>query len=156
MNINDEMRRLRGEHEELGNLAQQLMHFVEAPAPPPAAELNPVRTGLRNQLIAHLKREDWVLYPALIASEDDHVAAMARDFVAEMGGIAEAFSDYSRKWMPEAIVADWDAYCAETTVILTILGTRIARENRDLYPLAENRADVEAQAFVPERARAAR
>ena len=141
MDMMAEIWRLRGEHDDLVALAVQLGYYVEAPQPPSdtadMTAFHAVRTRMRNVLIAHLKREDWVLYPALIASSDHRLVDTARDFIYEMGTIAALFTDYSRKWMPDAIAADWTGYCAETRAILTALATRIERENGQLYPLAE-------------------
>lgn len=140
MHVIDEICRLRDEHSELTDLSDVLLRLVQSSTPPPAAELTPIRVALRDGLIRHLKCEDWVLYPRLMESSDPAVIAMAQEFIAEMGHIADIFSAYSRTWMPDVIVADWPGYCAATKAILKVLSIRIARENWQLYPLAEAHA----------------
>ena len=135
-----EMRRLRDEHHDLTRMAEQLLRLVQRPTPPPAAELTPVRFALRDALIRHLKCEDWVLYPQLMESGVPAAIAIAQELVAEMGDIADRFSAYCRRWTPDAITADWADYGVATKAFLDLLSVRIARENSQLYPLAEEQA----------------
>ena len=81
--------------------------------------------------------QDWVLYPRLLASPDPKVAATARAFNEEMGGLASAFSGYCDKWSAAAIGADWAGYCADSRDIIDALTNRILRENRELLPLID-------------------
>ena len=85
----------------------------------------------------HLKAEDWVLYPPLLASNDAQVAGVARRFVDEMGGLAQAFSTYIERWDALSIESDWPRYQRESRGIVEALTNRILRENRELYPLLE-------------------
>jgi hypothetical protein len=128
---------LREEHAQLVRIVGQLAECISRPAPPPAVELFAVRRELNATLIGHLKAEDWILYPALLTSDDAEVAAIARQFLDEMGGLAAAFLAYADKWSASAIESDWDGYCAESQGIIEALTQRIIRENRDLYTLAE-------------------
>lgn len=95
-----------------------------------------MRTRFRIELIAHLKREDWVLYPSLLASGDGQLADTAQNFIDEMGHISDGFAGYSRQWLPDAIAADWSGYCAATKAVLAALAARIEREETGLYPRA--------------------
>lgn len=131
------MRRLRAEHAALVTLSRILLELVAAPAPPRATELIAARGLLRDTLVRHLKCEDWVLYPRLRASGDPDLVRMASDFVCEMGSIAQDFDAYDRKWTADRVAGDWAGFGEETRAVLAVLGTRIERENRDLYPLAE-------------------
>ena len=107
------------------------------PNAPPQLPLFILRRKLASTLIGHLKTEDWVLYPSLVASADAQIASTARTFSEQMGGLAAAFIGYSDKWNANAIAADWPGYCRESRAILDALTHRIARENRELYPLLE-------------------
>lgn len=129
--------KLREDHAELVKLARQLETFIGQPAPPQQLALFEVRRRLTSTLIAHLKTEDWVLYPRLLASSDASVAATGRAFNDEMGGLAAAFMAYSERWTADAIQADWPGYCRETRVIVDALMNRITRENRELLPLLD-------------------
>jgi hypothetical protein len=129
--------KLRQEHAELIEIVDRLSAVIAQPNPPAMGDFFILRQELSFCLIAHLKGEDWVLYPRLFASPDPTVAQTAREFCVEMGGLAEAYVDYAEKWNAHSIEQDWGAYCAETHCILTALTTRIIRENRELYPLLE-------------------
>ena len=129
--------KLREDHAELVRLVRRLGSFIDQPVPPAALELFDLRRQLTSTLIAHLKAEDWVLYPRLLASPDPKIAATARAFNEEMGGLASAFSGYCDKWSAAAIGADWAGYCADSRDIIDALTNRILRENRELLPLID-------------------
>ena len=129
--------KLREDHAELVKLVRRLGSFIDQPSPPAALELFDLRRQLTATLIAHLKAEDWVLYPRLLASPDPKIAATARAFNEEMGGLASAFSGYCDKWSAAAIGADWAGYCADSRDIIDALTNRILRENRELLPLID-------------------
>lgn len=149
MTMRAEIERLTTEHSRLLVLAATLGRHLTGALPSDRATLDDfhgARTQLRNQLIAHLKREDWVLYPSMLTSRDRLLAATAQDFADEMGHISEAFSAYSRQWLPEAIAADWPGYCTATKGILGALARRIEREDSELYPLASTVEAVDTAA----------
>ena len=127
--------KLRQEHATLVEIVGRLAKAIAEPHPPAANELFALRRKLSSTLIAHLKAEDWVLYPRLLASLDPKVASTARAFSDEMGGLAQAYSAYAEKWTATAINDDWRGYCCETHGIIEALSCRINRENRELYPL---------------------
>jgi hypothetical protein len=132
-----ELRKLREDHAKLARLFKTLGETVEQPSPPPPVELFDLRRELVATLLAHLKLEDWALYPRLIESGDPEVANAGRSFKDEMGGLAPAFLAYSEKWNANSIAADWTGYCHDTRGILDALMGRLTRENRDLLPLLE-------------------
>jgi hemerythrin-like domain-containing protein len=128
---------LRQEHAELVEMVRELGAVVARPAPPPQTDLFEIRRKLTSILIAHLKAEDWVLYPRLLNSSDPEMSRVARAFCEEMGGLANAYSAYAEKWGANAIQHDWAGYCNESRGIIGALTHRITRENRELYPLLE-------------------
>ena len=128
---------LRREHAELVEMVSDLSAIIARPAPPPQTDLFEIRRKLTANLIAHLKAEDWVLYPRLLNSSDPEIARVARAFCEEMGGLANAYSVYAEQWGANAIHDDWAGYCGATRGIIEALTNRIMRENRELYPLAE-------------------
>ena len=129
--------KLRQEHATLARLFKRLGEVVEQPAPPPQVDLYHLRRELVSTLLAHLKFEDWALYPRLIASGEPELASAGAAFRDEMGGLAPAFLAYSDKWNAETIDADWAGYCRGTRRILDALTNRLTRENRELLPLLE-------------------
>ena len=128
---------LRQDHAELVIIVGELQELIERDAPPPQVELFQIRRKLSNVLIAHLKAEDWVLYPPLLNSSDPAVARTAKQFIDEMGGLVQVYAMFSEKWDALRIESDWAHYQAEAKAIVDALTDRIVRENRDLYPLLE-------------------
>lgn len=132
-----QLTRLREEHRQLATIAGRLSRVIAQDAPPAANELYALRQELASALIRHLKAEDWVLYPQLLASSDKRVSQTARSFSDEMGGLAKAFRDHLERWGAFAIEGNWNGYRREMAEILEAMAQRIKRENRDLYPLFE-------------------
>lgn len=132
-----ELSRLRDEHARLGGLFKQLGEVIDRPTAPPQLELFELRRQLLSTLLAHLKLEDWALYPRLIESGEPEIASAGQAFKEEMGGLAPAFLAYADKWNAISIGEDWPGYCGETRVILDALLGRLTRENRELLPLLE-------------------
>lgn len=137
MPLSREMQRLRAEHAALVTLSLIILDMVRAPHPPPAAEMAAARGQLRENLVRHLKCEDWILYPRLMATGDQELMRITRDFEIEMGGLAADFIAYDEKWTGERVAADWPGFGRATVAIFDILATRVEREERELYPLAE-------------------
>ena len=132
-----DIRKVREEHATLVKIVGRLSDAIAKDAPPPSVELYALRRELTSTLLAHLKLEDWVLYPHLAKHLDAEVAALGRRFSDEMGGLSAAYTAYSEKWGATAIDADWHGYCADTAGIIQALTNRILRENRELLPVAE-------------------
>jgi hypothetical protein len=132
-----ELSALRREHDQLVEIVGQLSKILAMSHPPAAGDLFRLRHELSSVLIAHLKSEDWLLYPRLLASDDQLIAGTARSFNDEMGGLAQAYAVYAEKWTAGTIQYDWAGYCRESRVIFGALTHRITRENRELYPLVE-------------------
>lgn len=137
MHLVHEMRRLRAEHAALTTLSGFLMDLLAAPELPRPTELAAVRSMFRDTLVRHLKCEDWILYPRLKASGDAELSRLARQFVGEMGHLAEDFVAYDARWTEAEIASDWPGFCRETEAMLDAIGMRIEREESDLYPAAE-------------------
>ena len=132
-----ELTKLREDHAKLARLFRDLGAAIERPSPPPMLELFDLRRDLVSTLLAHLKLEDWALYPRLIQSGDAEIASAGEDFQQEMGGLAPSFLAYCDKWNATNINADWTGYCNDTREILAALTNRLTRENRELLPLLE-------------------
>jgi iron-sulfur cluster repair protein YtfE (RIC family) len=132
-----DIQKLRQEHATLVEIVGRLGSTVNADQSPPMVELFDLRRELSSTLIAHLKAEDWALYPRLMASADPEIAATAKGFSDEMGGLAAAYGVYTQRWDAMSITGNWNAFCLETRDIIAALTKRIIRENRDLYPLLD-------------------
>jgi len=132
-----DLMKLRRDHAELARMFRQLERIIGLPQAPSQLELFELRRSLMQTLIAHLKLEDWALYPRLIDSGDEEISARGRFFKEEMGGLAPAFLAYCEKWTANSIAADWPNYCSDTRGLLDALIDRLTRENRELLPLLE-------------------
>ena len=130
--------KLRDEHMRLLGTIRRLGALIERRDPPPPLHIFALRHELSSTLIAHLKVEDWLLYPPLINSPDSQIAETARAFSDEMGGLADAYRAHCEQWTAEAIAADWAGYCVHCRHILDALTIRITRENCELYPLIDS------------------
>ena len=133
----NELTRLRAEHAEIQTLIGKLRYLIGLASPPPQLHLFVLRHELSATLIGHLETEDGLLYPSLLASPDADVAATARAFREEMGGLAAAYVEYCKKWTAKAIGANWPGYCDDSSSLIAALNKRIAREHREVYPLLE-------------------
>jgi hypothetical protein len=58
-----QLTKLREDHAVLANLFKRLRGVVDSPQPPSQLVLFDLRRELVSTLIAHLKLEDWSLYP---------------------------------------------------------------------------------------------
>jgi hypothetical protein len=132
-----ELIKLREDHAALARMFRQLGDMIAKSSPPPQLELFNLRRELVSTLLAHLKLEDWSLYPRLIESGDALLSDTARRFKDEMGGLAPAFLAYCDTWNAGTIHSDWPGYCAATRAIIDALNERLTRENRELLPLLE-------------------
>lgn len=137
MPLSREMQRLRAEHTALVTLSRIILSMTDLPRPPDASQLAAARSQLREALVRHLKCEDWILYPRMMATGDPELKRITREFEIEMGGLAADYVAYDDKWTREAIIADWQGFCGETRTVFGLLATRVEREERELYPLAE-------------------
>src|SRR5688572_25325988 len=124
--------RLRDEHARLIEILGRLETALARPSPPPAMELFALRRELTAALVGHLKTEDWMLYPALLAGRDKELAAKARTMVEELGGLAADFARFCDAWGATEIARDWAGYRRAGTAMIGALAKRIACENREL------------------------
>jgi hypothetical protein len=132
-----ELSKLREDHARLARLFLRLGQMIERPSAPSTLELFELRSELLSTLLAHLKLEDWALYPRLIESGEPDISSAGQAFKDEMGGLAPLFLAYCDKWNAPSIEADWAGYCTDTRGILDALMNRLTRENKELLPLLD-------------------
>jgi hemerythrin-like domain-containing protein len=137
MPLSREIERLRAEHAALIALARIVTELLQSPGPPQLTELALARGRLRETLVRHLKCEDWILYPRLMATGEPELMDITREFELEMGDLAAEYVAYDDKWTAERVAAKLTEFSRETIEIFGILATRVEREERELYPLAD-------------------
>lgn len=127
---------LRQDHAQILSLAGKLASLLESPDNRSATStaLRETLVKMNAQLGLHLAIEDKDLYPTQMKSTHGEVAAVAKHFVDEMGGIGAAFKQYIKKPTGAAIKSNWEAFQRESGNILNVLRARIEEEERDLYP----------------------
>ena len=90
-------------------------------------------------LSIHLAMEDNVLYPTILEKGSDAGKKIARDFSTEMGNIKQIFGAYVGRWSSiNTLIEKSNEFIKETEGLIAALGDRVARENSELYPLAES------------------
>jgi len=127
--------KFRQQHDEILAIVGELNDQLKAKAE--AQVLRGVLSNLAGKLNFHLAMEDKALYPRILKQEGKAAQALATKFMDEMGGLGEVFLAYNSKWQASAIRNDPAGFAAETRKVFTALGKRIARENAELYPLAD-------------------
>ncbi len=137
MPLSREIERLRAEHAALIALARIVTELLQAPGPARLSELASARGRLRETLVRHLKCEDWILYPRLRATGDAELMHITHEFELEMGDLAAEYVAYDDKWTAERVAAKWTEFSRDTIEIFGVLATRVEREERELYPLAD-------------------
>jgi hypothetical protein len=93
------------------------------------------------KLAMHARMENEALYPRLLAHHDVAVQERARGLLDEVRHIYGVFGKYERRW-PDAqtIAGDAALFVRETMDVMRLLGKRMAREDAELYPLADSAA----------------
>ena len=129
--------KFRQQHDEILALVGELTQLLKGGAD--AEALRGVLSNLAGKISFHLAMEDKALYPRL-AKMDEKTSKLANKFMEEMGGLGGTFAAYNGKWQVSAIRADRAGFAAATQTVFAALGKRIARENAELYPLADRTA----------------
>jgi len=127
----------RRQHQDLLAMVGEIMGMVKTAGARDARELRNQLSALAGKLTVHLAMEDKALYPRLVQLDVENSRSVAKAFQKEMGGLAEGFAEYNQKWQINAIAADWAGFARETQTLFGTIGRRIARENSELYPLAD-------------------
>lgn len=132
-------RNFRRQHDALEALSDELKDAMSRlRSPQDATSCAAILARMTGVLTVHLAAEDRSLYPRLIDSDGEVAATTAKQFVEEMGGLATAYRQFESRWSSgTAIYSDTEAFREEANAILAALGHRIARENKELYPLAD-------------------
>ena len=130
--------KFKSQHAEILAVAKEMTQELSGKAD--ASKLRKQLSNLAGKLNFHLAMEDQALYPRLMEKKDTEANKVAAKFMKEMGGLGQTFTTYNNKWQVSAITADPSGFANETRAVFSALTQRIARENRELYPLADNAA----------------
>jgi hemerythrin-like domain-containing protein len=95
------------------------------------------------KLRIHAAMENQALYPALFDDPDPAVSNLAHSMFAEVGSLYARFDEFARRWADtEQIARQADRFVNETVEMFQILGRRMMRENEELYPMVDARAEL--------------
>lgn len=123
------------QHEYLGVLGSALAALIAGPRAADDLDSYALRQRFSQALRAHLKQEDWAVYPELVRDPDPAVVEIAKRFQGEMGGLHLSLDAYSQRWSSTAIASDWSGFRRDTETLLRALRRRAEREDSELYPL---------------------
>lgn len=130
--------KFKADHVSILGSVTELRRLVQAGIANNAAAIANMIVSISAIIKLHLASEDRVLYPALKRSSNAAVTQTAEKFQTEMGTIATAYGDFSRKWnISSKIAAEPEAFRKAADQIFKALYERIQREDRELYPLAD-------------------
>lgn len=127
---------LRQQHAELARLLGDIASAAKAGLP--GLDVRRLLIELSGKLTVHLAAEDRMVYPQLQASSDRQVAAMAKRFADEMGGLGAAFKAFSHRYATgPAIEADRAGFAKDFAAIIAAISARVKAEETELYPAAD-------------------
>ncbi|MDQ6933213.1 MAG: hemerythrin domain-containing protein [Candidatus Eremiobacteraeota bacterium] len=94
---------------------------------------------LRTVLLHHLRLEDEHVYPRLRRSKNRTIQATARQFEAQMGNVAQAFTEFYSRWTTSgAISTHSNDYVRHWRTFARSLRERMSAEDDRLYAMAES------------------
>jgi hemerythrin-like domain-containing protein len=130
---------MKRQHAEIGAVMAQAMRAIESGTVREKAEwFSRLLSDITARIQDHLETEDSEVYPLLVDSEDAAVRKTARQFQTNMGGLAEEFASYFRRYQtPAEVRQDPWRFTYETRRIFEQLQHRMRREETDLYPLLD-------------------
>lgn len=131
--------RFAAQHAEIERLATDLGRLLDPRAL--AADPAPARRALATlagRLRIHSAMENEALYPRLFTCGDPVVERKARELFDSFGDVYDALSAHVKRWSEaETIGRDAATFAEETRGVLGRLRARIAREDAELYPIAD-------------------
>ncbi|WP_374556800.1 hemerythrin domain-containing protein [Thermomonas sp.] len=132
-----DIRQIQSDHDVLLARMAALRDLVAAGAAANAVAICAELAALGATLRLHLAIEDNLLYPALARAHDAEVASAGRHFQQEMGGLADDYAAFTRRWCAaDDIAAAPERFRQDLETVLGALDARIAREHATLLPLA--------------------
>jgi iron-sulfur cluster repair protein YtfE (RIC family) len=125
------------QHKEILGLAQDILNYDSVPkVTTNAFEISLLLGRLAGKLSFHLLSEDKYIYPYLANKEDKTIQETSKRFAVEMGGLAQAFSDYKTEYLSAAKIKNAPAEFIQTSQrIMGAIMERIEKEEKLLYPL---------------------
>ncbi|PZU09812.1 hypothetical protein [Sphingomonas sp.] len=126
---------LIADHETIDRLTQHLLKLVRSgnSRPETAAQvLDMLAMAIRD----HLATADPIIHATAAAANGARHEPAARASVAELDMLREDWAQYLYRWDAPRIMANWDDFSEETSVVLRRVSDSVNRETAVLYSLA--------------------
>ncbi len=131
---------LMAEHDRLVVHAAALEKTIDADD---SAAICQAFARLNAELVAHVAKEDAMVYPRLIAGDDAATSAAAREVIDEFRDLGADWNALIGWATPAAIAAQPERFAEEVRGLLARLRGRVRRENELLYPQALRAAHIQ-------------
>jgi hemerythrin-like domain-containing protein len=93
---------------------------------------------LAGKLNIHLSMEDKYLYPSLTIKEKEIANFSIADYVNEMGGLANEFTDFKGNYNTrQKLIANKNSFKTDAKLIMNKILTRIKKEEDTIYKLID-------------------
>lgn len=133
-----DLSKFKQQHLEIKRCIGELRSHSRAGIADHAEDIARLVNAMSGLIKLHLAAEDRALYPALKASGDAQLARLGEAFQLEMADIVPHYTAFARKWITASQVRkDPEGFRADANQVLKALHDRVAREDRDFYPRAE-------------------
>lgn len=130
--------KFKQQHVEIMNSVTELKGLVKGGIPENASGISRTIVAISSTIKLHLAAEDKMLYPALQSAENSQARTLGKKYQDEMGNLASAYIDFSRRWNTTVSIAgNPEGFRQDANAVFKALHERIQRENTELYPLAE-------------------
>jgi hypothetical protein len=136
------LERLRNQHDLLRAFAHDLLGLLGSDRAADPEALAASRWRLSRMLLQHLALEERHVYRPLERDPRADVNMIAHGFSRELEDSFTRYQEHMHHWTPEAILEDWPTYRRAAGHLLQFLLERLDREERELYPLINDEADI--------------
>jgi hypothetical protein len=127
--------RFEHDHGEIHAGIHELRKLIATGIERNAAPITQLLLAMSASIKLHLAVEDRVVYPAFMASKQPALQALGRSYQEEMGGLAQRYMAFARRWnLANRVAAQPDAFRAEANEVFKALFLRTRREEAELYP----------------------
>ncbi len=133
---------IQRQHAEILQLAQKISMYDSIPkVREHAFDISLLLGALSGKLMMHLASEDQFIYPCLMEKQDPKIQETSKQFASEMGSLAQVFGKYKNKYLGDSKITNAPGeFLGESGKVMEAIGKRIAREEKDLYPLLDDEA----------------
>lgn len=95
---------------------------------------------LAGLLRIHLLEEDQFLYPNLLQSPEDDIRSMAKQYIQEMGDLAQEYTAFKMKYnVGSKIRGQEETFMKEARLVIKALKERMEREDKGLYQIIKEK-----------------